>query len=74
MSVQTTPESSSGGSRSTRPSSISLTQRLARFSALHPWRVLIAWGMVLLASFVAIGTLLGRPSARMPTSRPIPTR
>ena len=59
MSVQTTPESSSGGSRSTRPSSISLTQRLARFSALHPWRVLTAWALVLLASCASIAMLLG---------------
>ncbi len=38
---------------------MSITQRLARFSAAHPWRMLATWGVVLLASFVAIGTLLG---------------
>jgi RND superfamily putative drug exporter len=41
------------------PKPRSLTQRLARFSALHPWRVLAAWGLILLASFAAIATLLG---------------
>ena len=37
----------------------SLTQRLARSAAVHPWRVLVAWGLVLLASMVAIATLIG---------------
>ncbi len=38
----------------------SLTQRLARAAAaLHPWRVVVAWGLVLVASVVLIGTLLG---------------
>ncbi|MFL6070018.1 MAG: hypothetical protein ACJ72Y_01900, partial [Actinomycetes bacterium] len=41
------------------PSSVSMTQRLAGVSARHPWRMLVAWGFILLASFVAIGTLLG---------------
>jgi putative drug exporter of the RND superfamily len=40
-------------------SSTSITQSLARVSALHPWRVLTAWALVLAASVVAIGTLLG---------------
>ena len=34
-------------------------RRLARVSAVHPWRVLTAWGLILAASIVAIGTLLG---------------
>ena len=38
---------------------MSLTQRSARFAAAHPWRVLATWGVVLLASLVAIGALLG---------------
>jgi putative drug exporter of the RND superfamily len=37
----------------------SLTQRLARSAAVHPWRVVVAWGLVLLASMVAIATLIG---------------
>ena len=37
----------------------SITQTLARVSAVHPWRVLSAWGLVLAASIVAIGTMLG---------------
>ncbi len=38
---------------------MSLTQRLARFSAVHPWRMIVSWLLVLLASVVAIGALLG---------------
>ena len=37
----------------------SITQYLARVSAVHPWRVVTAWGLILAASVVAIGTLLG---------------
>src|SRR6188768_1947987 len=37
----------------------SLTQRLARASARRPWRVVSAWALVMVASFVAIATLLG---------------
>ncbi len=37
----------------------SWTQRLARFSALHPWRVLTLWGLVLVASVMTIATFLG---------------
>ena len=40
-------------------SGTSITQYLARVSAVHPWRVLTAWGLILAASVVAIGTLLG---------------
>ena len=40
-------------------SGTSITQRLARAAAVHPWRVVAAWGLVLVASIVAIGTLLG---------------
>ena len=39
------------------PSS-SLSQRLARTAASHPWRIVTAWGAVLVASVVVIGTLL----------------
>jgi uncharacterized membrane protein YdfJ with MMPL/SSD domain len=45
--------------RVTPPRRASLTQSLARTSAHHPWRVLAAWGLILAASFVAIGALLG---------------
>src|ERR1700754_2466753 len=37
----------------------SLTQRLARTSAMHPWRIVAAWGLVLVASVAAIAGLLG---------------
>ena len=37
----------------------SFTERLARVAAVHPWRVVAAWGLILLASMVAIGGLLG---------------
>ena len=37
----------------------SFTQYLARASAVHPWRVLTAWGLILAASVVAIGSLIG---------------
>jgi RND superfamily putative drug exporter len=40
-------------------SGTSSTQRLARAAAVHPWRVVAAWGLILVASIVAIGTLLG---------------
>src|SRR5687768_12862637 len=40
-------------------SGTSITQRLAAVSAVRPWRVLTAWGLILAASVVAIGTLLG---------------
>ena len=38
---------------------VSVTQRLACMSALHPWRVLAVWGLVLVASFGAIAVFLG---------------
>ncbi|MBA3309620.1 MAG: hypothetical protein H0U28_06095 [Nocardioidaceae bacterium] len=38
---------------------MSLTQRLASVSALHPWRVLAGWGLALVASIGAIAALLG---------------
>jgi RND superfamily putative drug exporter len=40
-------------------SGTSITRRLARVAAVHPWRVVAAWGLVLLASVAAIGTLFG---------------
>ena len=40
-------------------SGTSITQRLARSAAVHPWRVVVAWGLILLASMVAIATLIG---------------
>ena len=41
------------------PSGGALTQRLARTAALHPWRVVLTWTLILVASVVAIGGLLG---------------
>jgi RND superfamily putative drug exporter len=41
-----------------RPPGRSRTQRLARASALHPWRVLGAWLLVVAASVLTIGALL----------------
>jgi len=38
---------------------MALTQRVVRLSALRPWRVLAAWGLVVVASVAAIATLLG---------------
>src|SRR5215211_6075926 len=35
-----------------------MTERLARASSRHPWRVIAAWVVVILASFFAVGTLL----------------
>jgi putative drug exporter of the RND superfamily len=40
-------------------SETSSTQRLARASARHPWRVVAVWLLLVVASFVAIGALLG---------------
>ena len=37
----------------------SITQRLARSAAVHPWRVVLVWGLILLASMVAIAGLIG---------------
>jgi putative drug exporter of the RND superfamily len=37
----------------------SITERLTRAAAVRPWRVVAAWGLILLASIGAIGTLLG---------------
>jgi RND superfamily putative drug exporter len=37
----------------------SFTQYLARVSAIHPWRILAAWGLILAASIIAIGSLIG---------------
>ena len=43
----------------TRPETMSITQRLARTAALRPWRVVGAWGLILVVSLVAIATLIG---------------
>src|SRR4051794_18110554 len=40
-------------------SGASRTQRLAKASAAHPWRVLTAWLVLVAASVVVIGALLG---------------
>ena len=36
-----------------------MTERLARWSSLHPWRTVIAWVVVVVIAFVAIAALLG---------------
>ncbi|MBA2357295.1 MAG: hypothetical protein H0V84_02570, partial [Actinobacteria bacterium] len=36
-----------------------LTERAARASARHPWRVLVIWIVLIVASVGTIGTLLG---------------
>src|SRR5687768_6901019 len=41
------------------PRATSVPQRLARTAAVHPWRVVAVWGLILAASVVAIGTLIG---------------
>jgi RND superfamily putative drug exporter len=41
------------------PHATSVPQRLARSAAVHPWRVVAAWGLALAASVVVIGTLIG---------------
>jgi len=40
-------------------SGTSITQRLAHGAARHPWRVVATWALILVASIVVIGTLLG---------------
>ena len=52
--------------------STSFTQYLARVSALHPWRVLTVWGLILAASVVAIGALhrVGVHLRRQPHHQP----
>jgi RND superfamily putative drug exporter len=47
------------GGSGPRPRATSGPQRLARAAAVHPWRVVAAWALVLAASVVAIGTLIG---------------
>ncbi len=37
----------------------SITEKLARASAAHPWRVVAAWGLALIVSVAAIGALIG---------------
>ena len=46
-----------GAGQLVHASGSSITQRLARAAAVHPWRVVVAWGLVLIASMVAIGDL-----------------
>ena len=41
------------------PRASSVPQRLARSAAVHPWRVVAVWGLILAASVVAIGALIG---------------
>ena len=45
--------------RLAQASGTSITQRFAHVSAVHPWRLLGVWGLILAASIVAIATLLG---------------
>jgi RND superfamily putative drug exporter len=50
-------ESTATGQHSAPTASIS--QKLARVSAVHPWRMLTVWGLILVGSVVAVGGLLG---------------
>jgi RND superfamily putative drug exporter len=45
----------------------SITQRLARAAAIHPWRVVAAWGLILAVSVVTSEPCSGRRSPLMPT-------
>jgi putative drug exporter of the RND superfamily len=51
--------STDGHGQLAHTSGTSITQRLARSAANHPWRVVAAWVLILLASVVAIGGLIG---------------
>ncbi|MCU1689609.1 MAG: hypothetical protein JWN20_1537, partial [Jatrophihabitantaceae bacterium] len=42
-----------------RPAQSSFTQRLARTAAVRPWRVVSVWLLILAASIIAIGSLVG---------------
>src|SRR3954452_5003284 len=53
------PQNQSQSTRAESAPRASFTQYLARVSAVHPWRVLAAWGLILAASVVAIGSLIG---------------
>jgi RND superfamily putative drug exporter len=41
------------------PEGTSVPQRLALFAAVHPWRVVAGWGLILAASLMTIGALFG---------------
>jgi RND superfamily putative drug exporter len=56
MSAHRSPTS---GTRPLAPTGGSVTRRLAHAAAVHPWRIVAAWLLVLAASVVAIGGLLG---------------
>jgi putative drug exporter of the RND superfamily len=48
-----------------------MTERIARASAAHPWRTLLAWGVVLVASVAAIALVLNELSTEgEPTNNP----
>ena len=47
------------GAQAAPRSATSSTQKLARVAAMHPWRVVAAWGLILVASVLAIGILFG---------------
>src|SRR5829696_5250191 len=54
------PSSSKDGDAGLLPSSgTSITQRVARAAAVHPWRIVTAWGLALAASVAVIVTLFG---------------
>jgi RND superfamily putative drug exporter len=48
-----------GDGQRVHPRATSVPQRVARSAAIHPWRVVAAWGLALIASVVAIGSLIG---------------
>ena len=47
-------------SRSTSPKTTAgFTERLARTSALHPWRTIAVWAALIVLAVLAVGSLLG---------------
>ena len=54
MSRHRDTHSTAGASRSS-----GLTERLARMSALHPWRTIGIWSLLIVLAVLAVGSLLG---------------
>ena len=52
-------EQAEGERRSGAGAGSGLTERLARTSALHPWRTIGIWTVLIVLAVVAVGTLLG---------------
>src|SRR5215210_4832092 len=50
---------SSSAARRERPTEMSITERIARASAAHPWRTLVGWAVALVAAVAAIALVMG---------------